>query len=88
MFVLTFQKIADKDAAASSKMDPALDMKAHFAARNVDNLHSLHGADILLDVCLNLPFLQRYINNYRDAAAGFPFTLPSTVGEATSMKAR
>ena len=63
-------------------------MTAYFAARNVDNLHSLQGADILLDVCLNLPFLQRYINAFRDAANGFPFALPNTAADASSMKAR
>ncbi|XP_033643062.1 E3 ubiquitin-protein ligase UBR4-like [Asterias rubens] len=76
-----------EDKPTASKTDPSTDMKAYFAARNIDNLHALRGADILLDVCLNLPFLQRYINAFHDAANGLPFVLPSTAADASSMKA-
>eukprot|EP00057_Strongylocentrotus_purpuratus_P033852 XP_793021.3 PREDICTED: E3 ubiquitin-protein ligase UBR4 [Strongylocentrotus purpuratus] len=61
--------------------------RSYFASRNIDNLHSLRGADILLDVCLNLPFLQRYINNYKEATTGQGFVLPNTFNDANSIKA-
>ncbi|XP_022084216.1 E3 ubiquitin-protein ligase UBR4-like isoform X1 [Acanthaster planci] len=82
---LKTEKLEDK--STPTKTDPSSDMQAYFAARNIDNLHALHGADILLDVCLNLPFLQRYINAFRDAANGLLFVLPSTAADASSMKA-
>ncbi|XP_033096969.1 E3 ubiquitin-protein ligase UBR4-like, partial [Anneissia japonica] len=63
-----------------------IDSKTFFAARNIDNLHSLGGGDILLDVCLNLSFLLRYIGYYQDAVKGNQFILPGSISEVVSMK--
>ncbi|XP_071948294.1 E3 ubiquitin-protein ligase UBR4-like isoform X1 [Antedon mediterranea] len=63
-----------------------IDSKTFFAARNIDNLHSLGGGDILMDVCLNLSFLLRYIGYYQDAVKGNQFILPGTISEVVSMK--
>ena len=62
--------------------------KPSFISRNNDNLHSLHGTDILLDVCLNLPFLHRYINSYHETVSGVDLSLPKDSQEAAPIRTR
>ncbi|XP_071821604.1 E3 ubiquitin-protein ligase UBR4-like isoform X2 [Apostichopus japonicus] len=60
--------------------------KSSFISRNSDNLHALRGTDILLDVCLNLPFLHRYINSYHETVSGLELSLPKDLSDATPIK--
>ncbi|KAK7862494.1 hypothetical protein R5R35_005919 [Gryllus longicercus] len=62
--------------------DPAQEIKTQFIQKNVASLQTLGAGDILIDMCLNLPHLSRYIHKYKDAIAKKGFSLPSSHSEA------
>ena len=55
-------------------------------ARNIGSLQSLGAGDLLLDLCLGLPHLNRYVQKYREAVARRSLTPPSSQTEATSIR--
>ncbi|XP_069695727.1 E3 ubiquitin-protein ligase UBR4 isoform X2 [Periplaneta americana] len=66
--------------------DPGQDTKNLFIQKNVASLQALRAGDILIDMCLNLPHLTRYIHKYRDAVAKKGFSLPASHSEATLVR--
>ena len=61
-------------------------MQTLFGKRNLASLSQLNGGNILVDICLELPFLKRYIQGYKDTLAGGPFAMPSTLSEALTTR--
>lgn len=59
-----------------------------FVQRNVGSLLVLGAADILIDTCLQLPHLARYIHKYNNAILKKGFSLPSTLSEAQQIRHR
>ncbi|KAJ9598054.1 hypothetical protein L9F63_026843, partial [Diploptera punctata] len=70
----------------STGADPGQDTKNLFIQKNVASLQALRAGDILIDMCLNLPHLSRYIHKYRDAVAKKGFSLPASHSEATLVR--
>uniref|UniRef100_A0ABM0M5B5 E3 ubiquitin-protein ligase UBR4-like n=1 Tax=Saccoglossus kowalevskii TaxID=10224 RepID=A0ABM0M5B5_SACKO len=70
----------------SGTFDSSIDIKTYFAARNIDNLHELGGADALLEICLNLPYLLRYVSRYKEALSGNYFIMPNNVTDAIAAR--
>jgi E3 ubiquitin-protein ligase UBR4 len=59
-----------------------------FIQKNIASLQALRAGHILIDMCLNLPHLTRYIHKYRDAVAKKGFSLPTSHSEATLVRHR
>ncbi|XP_066906272.1 E3 ubiquitin-protein ligase UBR4 [Halyomorpha halys] len=57
-----------------------------FIQQNISNLQSLGAADVLIETCLQLPYLNRYINKYNTAVIKKGFSLPSSFSEAQAMR--
>lgn len=57
-----------------------------FVQRNISHLQSMMAGDVLIDICLDLPQLSKYINKYREATVTGKFCLPSTHAEAILVK--
>ncbi|PSN46385.1 Protein purity of essence [Blattella germanica] len=66
--------------------DPCVETKNLFIQKNVASLQALRAGDVLIDMCLNLPHLNRYIHKYRDAVAKKGFSLPASHSEATLVR--
>ncbi|XP_075228020.1 E3 ubiquitin-protein ligase-like protein poe isoform X3 [Lycorma delicatula] len=62
------------------------DVENLFIQKNVSNLNSLRAGDIIIDLCLSLPHLTRYIHKYTAAVSKKGFSLPSTHAEALLVK--
>ena len=62
--------------------------KSLFASKNVVSLQQLNGGDILLNVCMDLVYLKRYMSRYEEAVRGEEYVMPSTLNEATGIRAR
>ncbi|XP_066993474.2 E3 ubiquitin-protein ligase UBR4 [Anabrus simplex] len=67
-------------------VDPGQEVKTLFIQKNVASLQALRAGDILIEMCLNLPHLTRYIHKYKDAVAKKGFSLPSSHSEATLVR--
>ncbi|XP_063242107.1 E3 ubiquitin-protein ligase UBR4 isoform X2 [Bacillus rossius redtenbacheri] len=63
-------------------VDHGQELENLFIQKNVASLQALKAGDFLLDMCLNLPFLNRYIHKYEDAVSKKGFSLPSSHSEA------
>ena len=63
-------------------------MRALFASRNVVSLQQLNGGDILLDVCVELVYLKRYLAYYQDCVRGGDYVMPTSMSEAMSTRTR
>lgn len=57
-----------------------------FVQQNISNLQSLGAADVLIETCLQLPYLNRYISKYNTAMIKKGFSLPSSFSEAQAMR--
>lgn len=64
------------------------EMRVLFGKRNIVSLLNLKGSDVILDQCIQLPFLSRFILRYKEATEGTAFTMPSTLSEALTLKNR
>ncbi|CAH0393187.1 unnamed protein product [Bemisia tabaci] len=61
--------------------------KALFIEINTANLQALKAGDVLLDMCLNLPYLTRHVHKYLEAVVEKKgISLPSTHSEATFIR--
>ena len=59
-----------------------------FIQQNLSNIQSLGAADVLIETCLQLPYLKRYISKYNTAVLKKGFSLPSSFSEAQAMRHR
>lgn len=59
-----------------------------FSAKNVSNLQLLNAGDLLIPMCLTLPYLKRYVVRCVDAMNDKGFVMPVTVSDATSVRNR
>lgn len=57
-----------------------------FIQRNISNLLSMKAGDILIDICLDLPHLSKYIQKYKETVQVGKFSLPASHSEATVVK--
>lgn len=64
------------------------EIKLAFAKRNVANLLQLDGSNILVDVCTNLTFLEKYSQRCKDALNGATFVMPCTLSDALTTRNR
>lgn len=64
------------------------EIKLAFAKRNVSNLLQLDGSNILVDVCTNLTFLEKYSQRCKDALNGATFVMPCTLSDALTTRNR
>ncbi|XP_052722001.1 E3 ubiquitin-protein ligase UBR4-like isoform X2 [Crassostrea angulata] len=62
------------------------EIKLAFAKRNVANLLQLDGSNILVDVCTNLTFLEKYSQRCKDALNGATFVMPCTLSDALTTR--
>ncbi|KAK6636982.1 hypothetical protein RUM43_010649 [Polyplax serrata] len=62
------------------------EIEKSFVQRNISHLQSMMAGDVLIDICLDLPQLSKYINKYREATVTGKFCLPSTHAEAILVK--
>ncbi|KAL4218587.1 perineurial glial growth [Mactra antiquata] len=76
----------DGDVTIIHINDNSEEMKNLFAMRNLSSLSQLDGGNILLDVCFELTFLNRYIQRYNDAIAGSAFVMPATLSDALTTR--
>lgn len=60
--------------------------QAYFIQENVASLQSLQAGDILIDICLNLPFIGRYIAEQNEFMKAGVFSLPSNYNEASLIR--
>lgn len=66
-----------------------LDPQALFIEINTANLQALKAGDVLLDMCLNLPYLTRHVHKYLEAVVEKKgISLPSTHSEATFIRVK
>ena len=63
-------------------------MRSLFASRNIASLQQLNGGDILLDVCVELVYLKRYLAYYQDCVRGGDYVMPTSMSEAMSTRTR
>ena len=63
-------------------------MRSLFASRNIASLQQLNGGDILLDVCVELVYLKRYLAYYQDCVRGGDYIMPTSMSEAMSTRTR
>ncbi|KAL3872340.1 hypothetical protein ACJMK2_040271 [Sinanodonta woodiana] len=82
----TEQVTPDGDVTIIHVSDVCEEMKVAFGKRNLNHLIQQGGGNVLLDVCLNLPFLIRYIQRYQEAVSGSSFMMPSTLSEALTTR--
>ncbi|XP_060554667.1 E3 ubiquitin-protein ligase UBR4-like, partial [Ruditapes philippinarum] len=76
----------DGDVTIVHITDNSEEMKNLFAIRNLACLAQLNGGNILLDVCFELTFLNRYIQRYKDAISGSAFVMPATLSDALTTR--
>uniref|UniRef100_T1IY63 UBR-type domain-containing protein n=1 Tax=Strigamia maritima TaxID=126957 RepID=T1IY63_STRMM len=76
----------DGDTTISHITDPVQEVKNLFAMKNVASLQQLNAGDILIDMCLELPYLHRYVSRFQDAVAGKGFSVPNSVPDAVSVR--
>lgn len=57
-----------------------------FIQKNISKLQSLKAGDILIDICVDLPHLSRYVQKYKEAINTGKFSLPSNHSEATIIR--
>ncbi|XP_039287887.1 protein purity of essence [Nilaparvata lugens] len=62
------------------------DIENIFIQKNIASLNALHAGDIIIDLCLNLPHLNRYLQKYTTAVSRETFSLPSTHSEAVLVR--
>ncbi|KAK3907858.1 E3 ubiquitin-protein ligase UBR4, partial [Frankliniella fusca] len=74
------------DATSATAPDAFYDIESVFVMKNVATLQALRAGDLLLDMCLSLPHLSRYIHKYREAILKKALSLPSTHSEATLIR--
>lgn len=65
-----------------------MQFQAYFIQENIASLQSLQAGDILIDICLNLPFIGRYINEQNEFMKTGVFSLPSNYNEASLIRHR
>ncbi len=65
-----------------------ISLQTFFIQKNVASLQSLQAGDILIDICLNLPFIERYINDQKEFMRTGRFSLPSSHNEASFIRHR
>ena len=84
--------VADSDVAivnnAALAAEPSDEMRIILANKNIQNLQKMNHADVLLNVCLDLVYLKPYTQIYMRPCKGDEFTLPTTLSEATAVRAR
>ena len=59
---------------------------AAFQQANTAALLDLGGADVMLQACRDLTFLNKYVLRYREALAGEQLLLPATLSQALTMR--
>lgn len=84
----TLETITQEDVIKHSAGTPSEEIKVAFAKRNVANLLQLDGSNILVDVCTNLTFLEKYSQRCKDALNGATFVMPCTLSEALTTRNR
>lgn len=57
-----------------------------FIIKNIATLQALRAGDLLLDMCLSLPHLSRYIHKYKEALVKKSLSLPASHSEATLIR--
>ncbi|RZF46968.1 hypothetical protein LSTR_LSTR017013 [Laodelphax striatellus] len=62
------------------------DIENIFIQKNIASLNALHAGDIIIDLCLNLPHLNRYLQKYTAAVSRESFSLPSSHSEAVLVR--
>lgn len=78
----------DGDLTILHVVEPGEEIKQLFGKKNCANLISLNGADILISVCLKLPFLKRNISDCERALSGRFLAVPKTLSEALTARNR
>ncbi|KAI0242917.1 E3 ubiquitin-protein ligase UBR4 [Lamellibrachia satsuma] len=77
---------SDGDTTIVHMSDTSEEVRALFASRNVISLQQLNGGDILLDVCVELVYLKRYLAYYQDCVRGGDYVMPTSMSEAMSTR--
>ena len=64
----------------------SLQARTAFSTKNIQTLQVLDGANVLIDVCLELTYLKRYQQRYLQAVNGNEFIMPTSMGEAVATR--
>lgn len=78
----------DGDTTIIHIPDTSNEIQALFANKNIITLQQLSGSDVLLDVCMDLVYLKRYMMRYQDAVKGDDYLMPGCVSEAMGVRTR
>nr|XP_012152236.1 PREDICTED: protein purity of essence isoform X3 [Megachile rotundata] len=92
-FTLSVPRVVESSNESINKItndgtvnEPHSDAKTTFVINNINILQSMGAGDILLDMCLNLSHLSRYIRKYQAYLNKKGFSLPANASEAHAIR--